>query len=156
MKFMVAFSSPKRSAPVVTVAARHAQSIGAELILLRVLPAAEKVGVVAQLIATERPQEKAQKQIELVVGKLKEKGIDARGELKVGEVAPGISKAAQEFGVSLLFIGTTNLHPRPRFYMTRDPVVQYLVDNCPVSLVLVRADDPTAQPSILENVPLIE
>ena len=59
-------------------------------------------------------------------------------------------------GANVLFIGTTNLHPRPRFYMTRDPVIQYLVDNCPVSLFLVRADDPTAQPSILENVPVLE
>jgi hypothetical protein len=156
MKFMVAFSSPKRSAPVVTVAARHALAAGAELIIFRVLPDAEKVGVVAQLIATDRPQEKAQQQIDLVVGKLKEKGINARGVLKVGEVASGISKAAVELGANLLFIGTTNLHPRPRFYMTRDPIVHYLVDNCPVSLCLVRADDPTAQPSILESVPVVE
>lgn len=156
MKFMVAFSSPKRSAPVVTVAARLAQATDAELIILRVLPAAEKVGVVAQLIATERPQEKAQKQIDLVVGKLKEKGLNARGELRVGEVAQGISKAATELGANLLVVGTTNLHPRPRFYMTRDPIVQYLVDNCPVSLLLVRADDPLAQPSILENLPVLD
>ncbi len=156
MKFMVAFSSPKRSAAVVTVAARHAQATGSELILFRVLPDAERVGIVAQLIATERPQEKAAKQIDLVVGKLKEKGINARGDLRLGEVASGICKAAVELGADMLFIGTTNLHPLPRFYMTRDPIVQYLVDNCPVSLCLVRADDPTAQPSILENVPVLE
>ena len=42
---MVALSSPKRSAAVVTVAARHAQALGAELIILRILPAAEKVGI---------------------------------------------------------------------------------------------------------------
>lgn len=148
---MVAFSSPKRSSPVLTVAARHALACGAELIILRVLPDAEKVGVVAQLIATDRPQEKAQKQIDFVVGRLKEKGVNARGELRIGEVGPGIAKTAVELGASLLFVGTMNLHQRPRFYMTRDPIVHYLVDKCPVSICLVRADDPGANPSILDE-----
>ncbi len=156
MKFMVAFSSPKRSSPVVTVAARHALAVGAELILVRVLPDAEKVGVIAQLIASDRPQGKAQKQIDMMVAKLKEKGINARGELRVGEVAPGIVKAAIELGVNLLFVGTTNLHQKPRFYMSRDPVVHYLVDKCPISLCLVRADDPTATPGIMDLTPELE
>lgn len=151
MKYMVAFSSPKRSAPVLTVAAKHALSSGAELIILRVVPDAEKVGVIAQLIATDRPQEKAQSQVDMVVAKLKEKGVNARGEVRVGEVAKGISAAAVSLGVDILFVGTTNLHSRPRFYMTRDPIVHYLVDNCPVSLCLVRADSPLAVPSILET-----
>ena len=153
MKFMVAFNSPKRSASVVTVAAHHALATGAELVLLRVLPDAEKVGVVAQLIASERPHDKAQKQLNLVVGKLREKGINAVSVLRVGEVAAGISSAATELGADLLFVGTANTSARPRFYMMRDPVVQYLVDNCPVSLLLVREDDPQAQPGILESLP---
>lgn len=156
MKFVVAFSSPKRSSAVLTVAAKHALATNSELIILRVLPDAEKVGVVAQLIATDRPQEKAQNQIDMVVAKLKEKGVNARGELRVGEVAKGISKAAEELGANVLFIGTANLHPRPRFYMTRDPIVHYLVDNCPVTLCLVRADDATGVPSILESTPEAE
>ncbi|MBX9720055.1 MAG: universal stress protein [Candidatus Obscuribacterales bacterium] len=151
MKFVVAFSSPKRSSAVVTVAAKHAMALNAELIILRILPDAEKVGVIAQLIATDRPQEKAQKQIDMVVSKLKEKGVNARGNLRVGEVASGLAKAAVELGASMLFVGTTNLHQRQRFYMTRDPIVNYIVDNCPVSLCLVRADDPSATPSILES-----
>lgn len=146
---MVAFSSPKRSSPVVSVAARHAKACGAELIILRVLPDAEKVGIIAQLIATDRPQEKAQKQIDMVVAKLREEGVNAVGELRVGEVGPGISKAAHELGASLLFVGTMNLHEKPRFYMARDPIVHYLVDKCPVSLCLVRGDDALAKPSIL-------
>lgn len=156
MKYMVAFSSPKRSSAVLTVAAQQALANNAELIILRVLPDAEKVGVVAQLIATDKPQETAQQQIDMVVSKLKEKGINARGELRIGEVAPGISKAAVELGANLLFVGTANLHQRPRFYMARDPIVHYLVDRCPVTLCLVRADDPTAQPSILENSPVAD
>lgn len=149
-KFLVAFSSPKRSSPVVNVAAAHAQAIGAELILLRVLPDAEKVGVVAQLIASERPQETAQQQLDLVSAKLREKGINATGVLKVGEVGPGIVKASEELGVNLVFIGTMNLHPRPRFYMARDPIVHYLVDHLPITLCLVRPDDPRAVPAFFD------
>jgi hypothetical protein len=92
----------------------------------------------------------------MVVGKLREKGINARGDLRRGEVAPSITKAAVELKANILFIGTTNLHPRPRFYMARDPIVHYLVDNCPVSLCLVRGDDPSGQPGILANVPAEE
>lgn len=143
-KFLVAFSSPKRSSPVVNVAAAHAQALNGELILLRILPDAEKVGVVAQLIATDRPQEKAQQQIDLVVSRLKDKGIKASGILRVGEVGPGIIKVSEELKVNLVFIGTMNLHLRPRFYMARDPIVHYLVDNLPLTLCLVRPDDPMA------------
>lgn len=151
MKYLVAFSSPKRSSAVLTVSARLAKESGAELTILRVLPDAEKVGIVAQLIATDRPQEKAQRQIDMVVRKLREKGINAKGELRVGEVAPGIARAAAELGANMLFVGTANLHARPRFYMTRDPIVHYLVDHCPVTLCLVRNDDPTAHPGIIDG-----
>lgn len=153
MKYVVAFSSPKRSSPVLTVAAKQALINNAELIILRVLPDAEKVGVIAQLIASDRPQETAKRQIEFVVNKLKEIGVNARGELQIGEVAPAISKYAAEVAADVLFVGTANLHPRPRFYMARDPIVHYLVDNCPVTLCLVRADDANAKPSILEGIP---
>jgi nucleotide-binding universal stress UspA family protein len=151
MKFMVAFSSPRRSSAVVTAAARHALTTGAELILVRVLPDAEKVGVVAQLIASERPQEKAHKQMELVVSKLKELGLSVRSEIRMGEVATGICAAAGDLAVDLLFVGTDALRPRAPLRIMRDPVVQYLVDNCPVSVVLIRGDDPAGQPGILEN-----
>lgn len=150
-KFMVAFSSPKRSQSVVNVAARYALAMGAELILLRVLPDAEKVGVVAQLIASDRPQETAQQQLDMVSSKLREKGVNVTAVLKIGEVGPGIAKAAEELGANLIFIGTMNLNQRPRFYMARDPIVHYLVDNCPVSLCLVRPDDPGATPPIFET-----
>lgn len=147
---MVAFSSPKRSLPVVNVAARHALANNAELVLLRVLPDAEKVGVVAQLIASDRPQEKAQQQLDMVSAKLKEKGVSVTSVLRVGEVGPGIIKAAEELSINLIFIGTLNLHQHPRFYGARDPIVHYLVDNCGISLCLVRADDPCALPPLLE------
>lgn len=150
VKFMVAFSSPKRSLPVVSVAARHALANDAELVLLRVLPDAEKVGVIAQLIASDRPQEKAQQQLDMVTARLKEKGVKASGVLRVGEVGPGIIKVAEELAITLIFIGTLNLHQHPRFYGARDPIVHYLVDNCGISLCLVRADDPCALPPIIE------
>lgn len=144
---MVAFSSPKRSATVVDVAARHAIACGAELILLRILPDAQKVGVVAQLIATERPLETAQEQVSRVVGQLKERGVNARGEVRVGEVAQGLVAAAEEIGANLLFLGTMNPQHKPRFSMASDPIAQYLIDHCPVSLCLVRADDQSASRS---------
>src|SRR5579883_714588 len=140
MKFMVAFSSPKRSARTVEVAAQHAKSLGAELILLRVIPDPEKVGVVAQLIASDRPVEKAQAQIDQAVQALKDQGINAQGLVRVGEVSPGIIKEAQEQSIDILFVGTTDMQKKPFFMMAKDPIVHYLVDHCPISLCLVRHD----------------
>jgi nucleotide-binding universal stress UspA family protein len=145
MKLMVAFSSPKRSAKTVAVAAHYAKALPAELILCRVVPDAEKVGVVAQLIASDRPQEKAQEQIDAAVAELKAQGINAQGLVKVGEVAPGIIKAAEELGVSIIFVGTASFQPKPRFFMARDPIVHYLVDHCPISLCLIRSDETLQQ-----------
>ncbi|MFN8654859.1 MAG: universal stress protein [Candidatus Obscuribacterales bacterium] len=144
MRFMVAFSSPKRSARTVEAAARQAKALGAEVVLLRVIPDAEKVGIVAQLIATDRPVEKAQEQINMVVGQLQGEGVKASGAVKVGEVGPGIVKAATEMEIDMLFVGTMNFQAKPRFLMARDPIVHYLVDHCPVNLVLIRQDEPSA------------
>ena len=63
--------------------------MNAELVLLRIIPDPEKVGVVAQLISSERPADTAQKQIDEVVARLKEQGINASGLVKIGEVAKG-------------------------------------------------------------------
>jgi nucleotide-binding universal stress UspA family protein len=142
MKFMVAFSSPKRSAKTVEVAAQHARALNAELILLRVIPDPDKVGVVAQLIASERPTEKAQEQIEQVVAELKQQGLNASGLVKVGEVAPGIIQTAQEMNIDLLFVGTAKTETRPFFLMDKDPIAHYLVDHCPLPLCLIRHDEP--------------
>lgn len=141
MKLMVAFSSPKRSAKTVSVAAQYAKATNSELILMRVVPDAEKVGVVAQLIASDRPAEKAKEQVDRVSAQLRDQGINASGVVRVGEVAPGIIKAAEELGVSMVFLGTASFTPKPRFFMVKDPIVQYLVDRCPISLVLVRNDE---------------
>lgn len=146
MKLMVAFSSPKRSARTVEVAARHAKALGAELVLARVIPDPHKVGVVAELIATERPVEKAQEQINQVVQALTEQGVNARGLVRVGEVAPGIIKVAQEIGADIIFVGTTNVEKKPFFLMEKDPIVHYLVDHCPISLCLIRHDIPPDEP----------
>ena len=63
MKIAVAFSSPKRAARTIDLAAKQALATDSELILLRIIPDPEKVGVVAQLISSGRPQDKAQDQI---------------------------------------------------------------------------------------------
>lgn len=140
MKFMVAFSSPKRSAKTVDLAGRQAKAMNAELFLLRIIPDPEKVGVVAQLISTERPIEKAQLQIDQTVASLTEQGIRASGAVKVGEVAKGIIKAAEEEKVDLIFVGTAHVGGRGFMLMKPDPIVHYLVDHCPISLVLVRQE----------------
>lgn len=142
MRFVVAFSSPKRSARTVEAAARHAKALGAEVILVRMVPDPNKVGVVAQLISSDRPVDKAKSQIDDVVAKLKEQGIDATGEVRVGEVAMGIVKAAVELKADLLFVGTTTIGAQsPTFFlMKKDPIVHYLVDHSPISLVLIRHD----------------
>lgn len=141
MKFMVAFSSPKRSARTVETAANHARALGAELVLARVVPDAEKVGVVAQLIASDRPSERAQSQVDMVVEQLKASGVNASGVVRVGEVAPGIVKVATELQIDLIFVGTMNVGKRPTFFMAKDPIVHYLVDNCPIALFLVRNEE---------------
>ena len=143
MKFMVGFSSPKRSARTVEMAAMHARALGAELVILRVVPDPQKVGVVAQLIATDRPEEKARMQVEECARNLNEQGINARSIVKVGEVSPAIMQTAMEEGVDLLFVGTGNIAKRPFFLMEKDPIVHYLVDRCPIPLVLVRHEFAT-------------
>lgn len=145
MKLMVAFSSPKRSAKTVGVATQYARALNAELVLVRVVPDAEKMGVVAQLIASDRPEEKAQSQIDKAVADLKAQGLNATGVVRKGAVAPGIIKSAEELGVQMVFVGTTSFQPKPRFFMARDPIVHYLVDHCPISLCLVRNDETIDQ-----------
>lgn len=139
MRFVVAFSSPKRSARTVDAAAKQAKAIGAELILLRIVPDPEKVGVVAQLISTERPQEKAQQQVDEVSSQLKEQGINASGMVKVGEVAKAIIATAEELKADMLFVGTTEVGGSSFFLMKKDPIVHYLVDHCPINLCLIRS-----------------
>ena len=151
MKFMVAFSSPKRSARLVERAAAHAKGTQSELVLVRIIPDPEKVGVVAQLITTDKPIDKAQQQIDEVVGKLKEQGVNASGFVRVGEVAKSLVRiASEELKSDLVFVGTQNAGGKGFFLMEKDPIVHYLVDNCPASLYLVRhepgdpLDDPVA------------
>lgn len=139
MKFLVAFSSPKRSARTLDVAAKHAKAFSAELFLLRVIPDPKRVGVVAELIATERPFEKATMQIVAAVASLKKQGLNASGEVRIGRVARTIIDVAKEIGADMVFIGTIGMTPSPFFLMPKDPIVHYLVEHCPISLCLVRA-----------------
>ncbi len=138
MKILVAFSSPKRSYQVVKAAINFAKSNDAELILLRVIPDPQKVGVVAQLIATGRPFEKAQSQINDVVEKLLKLNVKVTGLVKIGEVAKEIIKYCSEIQADYLFLGTAKFSKPGLFFIQRDPIVRYLVDNCPVNLCLIR------------------
>jgi nucleotide-binding universal stress UspA family protein len=138
MKFLVAFSSPKRSAYTLEVAAKHAQAMSAELFLIRVIPDPKRVGIVAELIATDQPLEKAKTQIDEAVKALKAKGLKAKGEERVGRVARTIIGVAKEVEADMIFIGAASFSSSPAFMMPRDPIVRYLVDHSPVTLCLVR------------------
>jgi nucleotide-binding universal stress UspA family protein len=142
MKFLIAFSSPKRSARTLEVAARHAKALSAELFLLRVIPDPKRVGVVAELIASERPFQKATSQIEEAVASLRKQGLKASGEVRMGRIARTIIGVAKEIGADMIFIGTMGLSPSPFFLMPKDPIVHYLVEHCPISLFLVRGPLP--------------
>ncbi len=153
MRFVVAFSSPKRSARTVEAAARHAKALGAEVVLVRIIPDPDKVGIVAQLISSDRPENKAKSQIDDVVGKLTAQGLKASGEVRIGEVAVGIIKAAVELKADLLFAGTTDVNVQPFPLMKKDPIVHYLVNNSPISLFLVRHDPAEAESEYESDTP---
>ena len=138
MKYMVAVTSPKKSENVIDIAAAHALGMGAELIVLRVIPDPKKVGVVAQLISSDRPEEKATEHVDRIVSLLKERGINVRGEVRTGKVASGIVKAAEEHDIDMLFAGAC--HPDDRGFLLgkRDPILEYLVENLPTALCIVR------------------
>lgn len=140
MKFVVAFSSPKRSEKTVRLAAAKAKALDAELVLLRILPDPNKVGVVAQLISTDRPMNKVTSQIDGIVEKLKAEGIKASGMIKVGEVAKGIVAAVKELNADLLFVGTSPIGPRNFFALGTDPIARYIFNHCPTSICFVRGD----------------
>jgi nucleotide-binding universal stress UspA family protein len=119
--------------------------MSAELYLLRVLPDPKRVGVVAELIATERPYEKASSQIQEAVASVKKRGVEASGEVRVGRVARTIISVAKEIDADMVFMGTVGLSPSPFFMMPKDPIVHYLVEHCPISLCLVRGPLPTQE-----------
>jgi nucleotide-binding universal stress UspA family protein len=140
MKFLVAFSSPKRSGKTVEIAASYAKALSAELIILRVIPDPREVGIVAQLIASDRPADKAKSQLSKVVEDLTAQGVKATSDLRIGQVARTIVTAAAEHKVDMLFVGTVK-HTGSGFSVTpRDPIVSYLVENCPISICLVKRD----------------
>ncbi len=142
MKLVVAFSSEKRSKLTVEVAAQQAKALNAELILLRIVPDPQKVGVVAQLISTERPYDKATAQVNEVADRLRSEGVNATGIVKMGEVARGIIEYSQELKADIIFVGTQSIKGSQIFMMEKDPIVHYLVDHSPISLCLVRPESP--------------
>jgi nucleotide-binding universal stress UspA family protein len=142
MKFLVAFSSPKRSAKTVELAAQYAKAVSAEIVLLRVIPDPRDVGVVAQLIATDRPADKARLHLAKGVEELESLGVKASSELRIGQVARTILATAVELGVDMIFVGT--VRGGTSFSVTpRDPVVNYLVENSPISLCIIKRDADT-------------
>jgi nucleotide-binding universal stress UspA family protein len=156
MRFLVTFVSPKRSARTLQVAAEHARAVGAEIVVLKVVPDAQKVGVVAQLIATDRPMEKATQQVAQAALMLDQQGIAARGVVRVDEVTEGIVRAAIEWHADAVYVGTFQSPDSLR--LQNDPIANYLVDRCPANVVLVRQPDPGEEevPAINLKVPKLK
>ena len=96
--------------------------------------------MIAELIASEKPVDKAGQQVNQVVAQLTSKGLTARGLVTVDEVARGIVKAAVDENVDILFAGTVGKPGHMRIFAS-DPIVNFLVENCPTSLCLVRQDE---------------
>ncbi len=140
MKFVVAFSSPKRSEKTVRLAAAQAKALDAELVLLRIVPDPRKVGVVAQLISTDKPYNTATKQVEAIVDKLRSQGVKASGIVKIGQVAQGIVDTMKELPGDLLFLGTSGPGTKTFFALAHDPIANYVFDHCPISVCFVRGD----------------
>ena len=142
MKYMVAFITRKRSLKTAEMAADQARAHNAEVLIVKVIPDPHKVGTVAELIATERPMNKAREQVEAMAQELRDKGINAQGIVWVDEVAQGIVNAAVKHNVDLLFVGTVNSAPghMKSFFMQKDPIAHYVIDHCPISVCLVRQE----------------
>lgn len=143
MRFLVTFISPKRSARTLQVAADHARAIGAEIIILKVVPDAHKVGVIAELISSDRPVQKATEQVAEAAHMLDQQGIAARGLVRVDEVVEGIIRAAIEWHVDAVYVGT--FQDPDTLRLQNDPIARYLVEHCPANVLLVRQVDQTAQ-----------
>ena len=69
--------------------------------------------------------EQARRTADLMVGHLKEKGIEATGEVRAGRVVPGILLFAEEHDADLIMVGASK----------RSPVAQRMLGDVPLELV---------------------
>ena len=70
-------------------------------------------------------REQAQRTADLMVGHLKEKGVEATGEVRAGRVVPGILLFAEEHDADLIMVGASK----------RSPVAQRVLGDVPLELV---------------------
>ncbi|MCA9801657.1 MAG: universal stress protein [Cyanobacteria bacterium HKST-UBA02] len=138
LKFLVAVTTPKKSARLIAAAGRHARALDAEVVLLRVIPDPSKVGVIAQLISSGRPQDKANQHIENMVEQLKGMSVKASGEVRMGAVGDTILTFARELKADLIFVGASDPKEKNVFLMRTDPIVDYLVDQSDISLFVIK------------------
>jgi nucleotide-binding universal stress UspA family protein len=140
MRFLVTFISPKRSAGTLQLAAEHARLMNAEIIVLKIVPDAHKVGVVAELIESDRPAQKAAEQVGEAARALHAQGIAARGVVRVDEVSEGIVRSALEWQANAVYVGTFATPENPS--LMNDPIAHYVIRHCAADVILVR---PTAE-----------
>ncbi|MBK9143906.1 MAG: universal stress protein [Candidatus Melainabacteria bacterium] len=131
-------TTPKKSARLIAAAGRHARALEAEVFLLRVVPDPSKVGVIAQLISSGRPQDKARQHIEIMVEQLKSMNVNASGEVRMGAVGDTILTFAREIKADLIIVGASDPKDKNVFLMRTDPIVDYLVDQSDISLFVIK------------------
>lgn len=98
------------------------------------------MGVIAELIATDEAFDLAVEEVDSVVAELIENDLNATGEVrKVDEVGEGIVESVIELNADTVFVGTKDVG-RSGFglVLDNDPIAHYIVDHCPVTVVLVR------------------
>lgn len=138
MHYLVAFINREESQNTLALAVQLAVATEAHLTVLHVIADPRSVGVVAELVATDEPFLLASEELEEIVDELMDDDIDAKGVIfSAGEVGEGIVSAALELEADMIFIGTGDVRSGS-FLMQKDPVARYVVDHCPVNVVLVR------------------
>lgn len=138
MRFVVAFLSREESREALALAVKWAAALYAGVTILKVIADPFSVGVIAELIATDEAFDLAVDEVDSVVAELIENELNATGEVrKVDEVGKGIVESVIELNADTVFVGTRDVS-LSGFVLDNDPIAHYIVDHCPVTVVLVR------------------
>jgi nucleotide-binding universal stress UspA family protein len=112
------------------------------LVIVRVIADPKRVGIVAELIATDAPLLKAQRQVDDVVTNLRNYGVNASGQVRIDDVGPGIIRAARELQAEKIFLGAKNFGSRKAFFGWRNPIRTYVLKKSPTPVCLVQETAP--------------
>ncbi len=139
MHFLVAFVDRDESRNTLALAVKLATATQSRITLLKVLADPHYVGIVAELIATDEPFMLASDEVRSLADELNRDNLSVAADVrKVAEVGKGIVSAAIELSADMVFLGTCDVSRNAGFMMENNPIAHYVVEHCPVSVVLVR------------------